>query len=103
MDQYGAPVSTEHICNVLLEMLALDAKGLYHFAYDDYTTWAGVYQFVKDELKVSTELIPKKSSEVNLPAKRPLFGAMSNKKLLKLLGRDKMGSWKDHLSTFLKK
>ncbi len=103
MDQYGAPVSTEHLCQVLMEMLSLDAKGLYHFAYDDYTTWAGVYEFVKKELNLSTELIPKKSAEVKLPATRPLFGAMSNKKLLALLGRDKMGSWKDHLSAFLKK
>jgi len=103
MDQFGAPASTEHVCQILMEMLELDAKGLYHFAYDDYTTWAGVYQFVKEELNLSTELIPKKSCEVKLPATRPLFGAMSNKKLLNLLGRDKMGSWKDPLSAFLKR
>lgn len=102
MDQYGAPMSTEHVCQTLLEMLSLGGKGLFHFAYDDYTTWAGVYEFVKEELGLSTVLVPKKSSEVNLPAKRPLFGAMSNKKILEFLGKDSMGSWKDPLRAFLK-
>ncbi len=102
MDQYGAPTSTTHVSRVVVELLAKHAKGLFHFAYDDFTTWADVFKFVKDELNLSTELLPKRTDDANLPAKRPLFGAMSNKKLLDFLGKDSLGSWKDPLRDFLK-
>lgn len=102
MDQYGAPTSTSHVSHIVIELLAKGAKGLFHFAYDDFTTWADVYKFVKEELNLSTELLPKRTDDANLPAKRPLFGAMSNKKLLDFLGKESLGSWKDPLRDFLK-
>lgn len=102
IDQWGAPSWTQDVSQVVVELMEQQAKGLFHFAYDDYANWFEVFQFVVEELGLSTRLIPKKTSEVNLPAQRPLYCVMSNKKLLKQLGRTSLGSWKDSLRMFLK-
>lgn len=100
-DQFGAPTWTREIARVLVRLLAGAASGLFHFAYDDYASWAEVYEFVKSELRLSTRLIPKRTEEVALPAKRPRFSVMSNRKLVEFLGVDGMGSWKKPLGEFL--
>lgn len=100
-DQWGAPTWTVDVSRVTCELIEKKAGGLFHFAYDDQATWAEVFQFVCEEMGYSTKLIPRKTYEVKLPARRPLFCAMSNKKLLRQLGKDSMGSWKSSLKTFL--
>lgn len=102
VDQWGAPTWTRDVSRTVLELVDREARGLFNFAYDDFTTWFEVFSFVKRELNISTELVPKKISEVNLPALRPRYGAMSNKKLLRHLGKESMGSWKTSLHEFLK-
>lgn len=101
-DQYGAPMWTQVIASTLVELLQRDVSGTYHLSYDDYASWAEVFQFVKQELALSVRLEPKKTAEVNLPARRPLFSVLSNRKLCKALGRENFGSWKSALSLFLK-
>ncbi len=76
-------------------------SGIFHFSYDDYASWYDVYDFVKRELDFDTELIAKRSSEARLPARRPAFGVMSNRKLLQFLGLKQMGSWKASFAEFL--
>lgn len=100
-DQWGAPTWTRDISRVVLKLIEQQAHGLFHFAYDDYATWEEVYGFVCEKLQLATRLIPKKTSEVKLPAQRPLFGVMSNKKLLAQLGEQNMGSWRTSLLEFL--
>lgn len=101
-DQWGAPTWCRDVSQVVCDLIEKKAKGLFHFAYDDFATWYDVYQFVCNEMGYSTQLIPKKIAELNLPAKRPRYGMMSNKKLLRELGRESMGSWKIALREFLR-
>jgi dTDP-4-dehydrorhamnose reductase len=100
-DQFGAPTWTLHLAATVAELASRDAKGLFHFAYDDYASWAEVFEFVKEVMGYSVRLEPKATASVNLPAKRPLFSVMSNRKLLEFLGQPSMGSWKMALTTFL--
>jgi dTDP-4-dehydrorhamnose reductase len=100
-DQYGAPTWTRDLAAVTTQLMSRDARGLFHFAYDDYASWAEVFQFVKDELGLSVQLQPRQTAEVKLPARRPLFSVMSNRKLVSFLGLSGMGSWKDSLREFL--
>jgi dTDP-4-dehydrorhamnose reductase len=102
VDQWGAPSWTQDVSRVVVELIEQKATGLFHFAYDDYANWFEVFEFVVKELGLSTRLIPRKTEEVNLPAQRPLYCVMSNKKILNQLGRTSLGSWKNSLSTFLK-
>lgn len=100
-DQYGAPTWTLHIADTVKQLVSKEASGLFHFAYDDAATWAEVYEFVREELKLSVELKPRPTSEVQLPAERPRYCVLSNEKLVKTLGVPGMGSWKEHLRLFL--
>lgn len=101
-DQYGAPTWTQDIVETTLQVMAKEGSGLFHLSYDDFGSWYEVYQLVKEEWGLSTELIPKKSEEVSLPAKRPLNGRLSNLKLKNFLKVESLGSWKTSLRKFLK-
>lgn len=100
-DQFGAPTWVRDVAQIVSQLMSKDAAGLFHFAYDDHASWLEVYEFVKKEWDLPVRLIPKRSEELNLPAKRPLYGVMSNKKLKAFLGVEKIGSWKDSLRQFL--
>jgi len=100
-DQIGAPTWTRFLSEQVLELVKRRASGLFHFSYDDSASWAEVYGLVVQELGLSTRLEPKKTSEVSLPAKRPLYSVLSNRKLAEFLGRKGMGSWKESMREFL--
>jgi dTDP-4-dehydrorhamnose reductase len=100
-DQFGAPTWTQTVTQTVRELLRRDTYGLFHFAYEDYASWAQVFEFVKEKLNLTVRLVPKMSSEVSLPAKRPRFSVLSNAKLKRALGVDSMGSWKTDLAAFL--
>lgn len=101
IDQLGAPTWTREVAKTVSLLMDKGASGLFHYAYDDSASWFEVYELVKSELGLSTELIPKRSSEVKLPAKRPLYGVMSNRKLCAYLGVAGLGSWKKPFKEFL--
>lgn len=101
-DQYGAPMPTAVIAQTVYELLEKNVSGLYHLSYDDYASWAEVFQFVKEYWKLNLTLEPKLTAQMNLPAKRPLFSVLSNEKLCRALGRPNFGSWKTALESFLK-
>ena len=42
------------------------------------------------------------TADVRLPARRPRFSVMSNRKLVEFLGVEGMGSWKEPLREFLR-
>ena len=100
-DQWGAPTWTRDVAEVLMVLIYRRAQGVFHFVYDDYATWAEVFEYVKREMGYSVALISKKTAEFNLPATRPLFSVLSNDKLKKFLGVEALGSWKDSLKEFL--
>jgi len=101
-DQLGAPMWTETIADTVVELVRRDIDGLIHLTHDDYASWADVFQFVKEEMGYSVRLEPKATAEVKLPAVRPLFSVLSNRKLCSALGRENFGSWRPALLRFLK-
>jgi dTDP-4-dehydrorhamnose reductase len=100
-DQVGAPTWTRDIVSAIPALLARGARGLYHFTYDDHASWADVFAFVKDHWNLAVELKPRPTAQFDLPAARPLFSVLSNAKLKKTLGVEKLGNWRDSLREFL--
>jgi dTDP-4-dehydrorhamnose reductase len=101
IDQFGAPTWTRDVVKALLVLMAQEATGLFHFAYDDFASWMDVYQVVKEEWKLPVKLIPAHTRDADLPAQRPLNGRLANEKLKKQLGVQSLGSWKTSLKEFL--
>lgn len=101
IDQFGAVTWTLDIAAVVDALLCRRAAGLFHMAYDDWASWAQIFEFVRDHEKLPIELIPTKTASLNLPAKRPAFSVMSNEKLKKALGVSSLGTWRERLREFL--
>ncbi|MBY0369311.1 NAD(P)-dependent oxidoreductase [bacterium] len=101
-DQFGSPTWTREIAAILLPLLKRGANGLFHFAYDDYASWAQVFAFAKESWNLPVKLVPTATAAAKLPAARPRFSVLSNRKLCQALGFSGMGSWKRPLGEFLK-
>lgn len=101
VDQWGAPTWTQEIANDLIVLLKHGHRGLFNYSYDDYGTWADIFRFVKSTWSLNVQLEPKQTASLNLPAKRPEFSVMDNRKISSALGR-KMGSWQKPLEAFLR-
>lgn len=100
-DQYGCPTWTKKLAEITAILLQMDARGLFHIAYDDYASWAEVFEFVKQEWNLPLQLKPQLTADLRLPANRPLFSVLSNRKLKEFLGVAVLGSWKAPLREFL--
>lgn len=102
VDQFGAPAWAREVAQTTVKLVEKNAEGIFHFAYDDYASWAEVYELAVRELGYKVKLTPKLTAEVSLPAARPLFSVLSNKKLCAFLGIKGMGSWVEPLKRFLR-
>jgi dTDP-4-dehydrorhamnose reductase len=80
-------------------MASRPAPGVYHCVNSGVTTWLGIAAEIARLLRRDAELIPVKSTEVNLKAKRPVYCALSNDKL-KVAGVP-MPTWQDALARYI--
>lgn len=101
VDQFGAPTWTLDISDATLRLIEKNQRGLFNFSYDDFGSWMDVYECVKKTLGCDTQLIPKYSHEVSLPAKRPHYAVMSNAKYKEAVGLAQVGTWRERLIEFL--
>jgi len=97
VDEFSVPTSTRTIVEVTLKALDAELTGLYHLTNSGY---ASRYEWAKEyfRLKGIDKLVyPALQTDFNLPAKRPKWSVMSNKKISKALGiaiRD----WREELA-----
>ncbi len=75
------------------------APGVYHCVNSGVTTWDGIAKQIAAFLDRDAELIPVKSTEVKLKARRPVYCALSNLKL-KEAGIE-MPTWQEALARYL--
>jgi len=85
-DEVSVPTSTRTIVDITVKAIKMGIKGLYHLTNSGY---ASRYEWAKKifEIKKINKFIKPVSSDIfELPAKRPKFSAMSNKKISRELG-----------------
>ena len=75
------------------------APGVYHCVNSGATTWLGIAEEIARRLRRDAELIPVKSTEVKLKAKRPVYCALSNAKLTD--AGIPMPSWQEALERYI--
>jgi len=91
--------ATEQIINPTNPRASRPAPGVYHCVNSGVTTWLGVAEELARLLGRQADLIPVKSTEVTLKAKRPIYCALSNDKL-KDAGMA-MPTWQDALARYV--
>jgi dTDP-4-dehydrorhamnose reductase len=74
--------------------------GVYHCVNSGVTTWLGIAEEIARLLGKDAEILPVKSTEVKLKAKRPVYCALSNDKLA--AAGMPMPTWQDALSRYIK-
>ncbi|MEA3359970.1 MAG: dTDP-4-dehydrorhamnose reductase [Thermodesulfobacteriota bacterium] len=113
-DQIGTPTYTEDLTQAIFSLLSLNHPhpssltpyGTYHFSNEGECTWYGFAKEIIGQLKEQgeplkvTEIVPIKTEEYPLPAKRPAYSVLSKEKIKSATGM-KIPGWKDSLEKYL--
>jgi dTDP-4-dehydrorhamnose reductase len=99
-DQFMSPTATADIAFAMLKLLRHGAEsGIYHVVNAEEASW---YQFacrIIERAGVNARVIPIKSSEYPVPAKRPPYSVLSNAKVARVIGP--MRPWQEALDSYL--
>lgn len=105
-DQVGTPTFTPDLAGAILNLLATDAYGIYHFSNAGKCSWCDFANEIVRLLRVSgeqllvKEILPIKTEEYPLPATRPAYSVFSKDKYVSVTGA-KVPDWKEALSRYL--
>lgn len=100
-DQVGSPTYTYDLARLLVDMIETEKYGRYHATNEGLCTW---YEFAKEIFRqagVDVKVVPVTSEQFQAKAKRPHNSRM-NKDKLDAMGFQRLPSWQDALSRYLK-
>lgn len=95
-DEISIPTSTKSISELTIMALQDKLHGLYHLTASGYCTRYEWAKLINKCLDLKVKLNPVSIESFSLPAKRPRFSAMSNRKLTNELGIE-IPEWQDFL------
>ena len=99
-DEFSVPTYTDMVVDVTLKALEQGLTGMYHLTNSGFCSryeWAKV---ILSAVGVSKFIRPVNMETFNLPAKRPKYSAMSNRKLADLLNIN-IPTWEESVKLFL--
>ena len=100
-DQVGSPTYTYDLARLLVDMIETEKYGRYHATNEGLCTW---YEFAKEIFRqagVDVKAVPVTSEQFQAKARRPHNSRM-NKDKLEAMGFQRLPSWQDALSRYLK-
>ena len=100
-DQFGSPTYTYERARLLVDMVQTEKYGSYHATNEGICTW---YEFACEIFKqagIDIKVRPVSAAEYKAKAKRPENSRMSKEKLSEN-GFERLPSWQDALSRYLK-
>lgn len=101
-DEISTPCSTTTIAQTTLLALERDITGLYHLTNSGFCSRYQWTQLINDHLNLGKIIKATSIDNFELPAERPKYSPMSNKKLSEELGIS-IESWQSALKKFLDK
>lgn len=99
-DEVSVPTSTIDLVDITLKSINNGLKGLYHLTNSDYASRYEWGRYVAKKLSLQSTIIPVPMSAFPNPAQRPLFSAMSNRKLQNDLGFA-IPDWRNAVDRFI--
>lgn len=93
-DQIGSPTWADWLSSVIVELVARDARGLYHAASRGNISWFEFAKEICSQAGLPVVIKPQSTQELGRPAPRPAFSTLDVSKLEAFLGRECI-SWKD--------
>jgi len=99
-DQIGSPTWARDLARVCLQLLPMEAPGIFHYSNEGVASW---YDFAKEIVEWSgsiCEVLPILATEYPLPAKRPGFSLLHKGKIKDSLSI-RIPHWKESLQKML--
>jgi dTDP-4-dehydrorhamnose reductase len=100
-DQFGSPTWTQEAAKVIRQFIAKKPQGIFHYAAAGFASRYDVAKFAFEKLKISTPVVPCKSSEFKTTAARPASSRFCCDKIQSLLDKP-IELWQKPLERFLK-
>jgi dTDP-4-dehydrorhamnose reductase len=107
-DQTGSPTYTEDLARALFTLLDMQARGIYHFSNEGACTWHEFAGAIVERMRQAGEevkvrrIVPIKTDEYPLPAKRPAYSVLSKEKYKKTTGAE-VPHWRDGLRRYFER
>ncbi len=100
-DEFSVPTYTYTVADATLKALERGLRGLYHLTNTGYCSRYEWARMVLGELGIRKFIRPVPMESFDLPARRPLFSAMSNEKIAGELGVE-IPEWEEGVRAFLR-
>ena len=100
-DQIGSPTYTCDLAKLLCDMIVTDKYGKYHATNEGFCSWYEYACEIFRQAGICIKILPVRSDEYPVKAKRPKNSRMSKDKLTEN-GFKKLPQWNDALSRYLK-
>ncbi len=99
-DEVSIPTHTKIIVDVTLKAIEQKVRGLFHLTSSSYCSRYELAKFITNSLNLKNIVYPVPIASFNLPAKRPEFSPMDNKKISDLLGIS-IPSWQESVKDYV--
>lgn len=100
-DQIGSPTWTVDLARAIIALIDSGCRGIYHAANSGYCSWNGFAAAIFEESGLNVSVRPMTTTELNRPAKRPLYSTLECSKLTGDTGF-RPQPWRDALREYLK-
>jgi dTDP-4-dehydrorhamnose reductase len=99
-DQIVTPTSTKDLASQLALLLTTEHEGLFHITNEGSCSWYEFANAIFEIAGLQANLTPTTSAAYNMPARRPAYSVLENRRL-KELGLNRMLPWRDALAEYL--
>lgn len=100
-DQIGSPTWTVDLARAIIALIDGGCRGIYHAANSEYCSWNGFAKAIFEEAGLNVLVRPMTTTELNRPARRPLYSTLECSKLTGDTGFAPQ-SWRSALREYLK-
>lgn len=100
-DEFSVPTRTDTVVDVTLQSLDAGLRGLFHLTNSGYCSRYEWATFIAKNLGIKKFIRPVSMDDFHLPARRPKFSAMSNRRLSGELNVD-IPFWEESVESFLR-
>lgn len=99
-DQVGSPTWTLDASHAAMSMIRKSARGIFHFAPLGYASRWELAKFAVEQAGIGAELLPCRSSEFKMAARRPMNSRFDCSRIDGILDRPRQ-DWRESLRSFI--
>ena len=100
-DQVGSPTYAPHLASAVAQLLQTHRYGIFHITGEGFCSWADFARQIFEEIGSQTKVVPVKSTDYPVVAKRPANSRLS-KKCMDGIGVSRLPNWEDGLREYLR-